>query len=495
MELMKLTALELGEKIKAKEISVREALDAVSAAKEKTDAKVNAYTDFDKELSDKEADRIQKLIDAGDAKSPLAGVPIGIKDNISTKGMLTTCASKILTGYKPAFDATAVSKVRDAGMVVTGKLNMDEFAMGSTSETSVYGPVKNPWDTGKVPGGSSGGAAAAVAACEAVVTLGSDTGGSIRQPASYCGVTGFKPSYGAVSRYGLIAYASSLDQIGPIAKDVRDCAAVMDVISGGDVNDSTSNAAFASGAEGANKNGFLASLNGDVKGLKVGVPAECFGEGVDPKVEESVKGMIKELESAGAVAVPISLDFIRFAVPTYYIIATAEASSNLSRFDGVKYGYRAKEADSIDDLFINSRSEGFGGEVKKRIMLGTFVLSSGYYDAYYNKALKMKQMIMDGFAGAFGNCDVIVCPTAPMTAPKIGESLSDPMKMYLSDIFTVSLNLAGLPGLSVPCGFDAQNMPIGAQIIGPAGGDLKVLNAGHAFQLATDHHKKFPEVG
>ena len=485
MEIKNMTAIELGKKIKAKEISAVEALEAVYAGYSSSDKEVNAYTSFDLDLSRKSAEEIQKRIDAGEELSVLAGVPIGIKDNICTKDELSTCASKILEGFKPPFDATVIEKIRKAGMTVAGKLNMDEFAMGSTSETSCYGPVRKPWDLNKVPGGSSGGAAASVAALEAICALGSDTGGSIRQPASYCGVSGFKPTYGAVSRYGLIAYASSLDQIGPIAKDVLDCAAIMDIIAGYDKMDSTSLPA-GSGVS------YLDSMTGDISRKVIGIPEECFGDGVDEDVKAAVENAIKELEKKGAKAKTISLPFIKYAVPTYYIIATAEASSNLSRFDGVKYGFRSENSSSIDNLIINSRSEGFGAEVRKRILLGTFVLSSGYYDAYYNKALKMKQMIVDGFDTAFNECDAICCPTAPMTAPEIGSSLSDSMKMYLSDIFTVSVNLAGLPGLSVPCGFDKSGMPIGAQFIGAIGNDRTILNFGHAFQMVTDYHTKRP---
>ena len=485
MQITEMTAVELGRRIRNRELSAVEAAEAVYGSYLAEDGELNAYASFDMERVRQSAQQVQERIDRGDAGSILAGVPIGVKDNICTRGELTTCASKILTGFKPPFDATVIEKARKAGMVVAGKMNMDEFAMGSTSETSCYGSVRNPWNPEHVPGGSSGGAAAAVAADEAICALGSDTGGSIRQPASYCGVTGFKPSYGAVSRYGLIAYASSLDQIGPIAKDVLDCAAIMDVISGKDPMDSTS-VPVESGAS------FYGSMTGEIKGKTVGVPKECFDSGVDPDVRESVEASIRELEKLGAKAKPISLPFIRYAVPTYYIIATAEASSNLSRFDGIKYGFRSEASDNIDNLIVNSRSEGFGPEVRKRILLGTFVLSSGYYDAYYNKALKMKQLIMDGFDAAFRDCDVIVCPTVPMTAPKLGSSLDDAMKMYLSDIFTVSVNLAGLPGLSVPCGFDRNKMPIGAQIIGAAGNDRTVLNMGYAFQTATDYHTRTP---
>lgn len=487
MDITKMTALELGKAIKSKEISVKEAVISVFDAIEKKDKDINAYVSLCKEEALKKAEEIQAKIDDGSLTSPIAGVPVSIKDNICTKGIKTTCSSKILGDFKPPYNATVIERLENAGAIVIGKLNMDEFAMGSTSETSFYGPTKNPWDLNKVPGGSSGGAAAAVAANEAIFSLGSDTGGSIRQPASYCGVTGFKPTYGTVSRYGLIAYASSLDQIGPIAKDVKDCAMVMDIISGKDKFDGTSL-----------ENDFgslLDSLDGNVKGMKIGLPKECFeNEGLDTSVKESVLNVAKKLEELGATVEEISLPFIDYVIPAYYIIASAEASSNLSRFDGVKYGFRAENFDGINDLYASTRSEGFGSEVKKRILLGTFVLSSGYYDAYYQKALKVKSIIKKHFDDVFEKYDLIICPTAPTTAPEIGKSLSDPLKMYLSDIFTVSVNIAGLPGLSVPCGFDKDNMPIGAQIIGQRLSEKKVLNAGYAFQENTDYHKTNAEV-
>ncbi|MBP5312135.1 MAG: Asp-tRNA(Asn)/Glu-tRNA(Gln) amidotransferase subunit GatA [Clostridia bacterium] len=479
-----MTAVEIGKQIKSRKLSAIEVADMLCRKYMAEDKSLNAYISFDAERIMQAARIAQERIDRNGARSILDGVPIGIKDNICTRGELTTCASKILTGFVPPYDATVIDKIRNAGLIVAGKLNMDEFAMGSTSETSYYGAVKNPWNVENVPGGSSGGAAAAVAAGEALCALGSDTGGSIRQPASYCGVTGFKPSYGFVSRYGLIAYASSLDQIGPIAKDALDCAAIMDVISGKDIMDSTS--------VDCARESFYESMNGDISGKTIGVPVECFDSGVESDVKQSVEDAIQVFVKLGAKAKSISLPFIKYSVPTYYVIATAEASSNLSRFDGVKYGFRSDLDETLDDLIINSRSEGFGREVRKRILLGTFVLSSGFYDAYYKKALKMKQLVVEGFDRAFQECDVVVCPTSPMTAPKLGRSLSDAMKMYLSDIFTVSVNLAGLPGLSIPCGFDKNGMPIGAQIIGANGNDRSVLNMGVAFQKATDYHLKRP---
>lgn len=487
MDIFSMTALELGAAIKNKEITSVEATKAVIDKIAEVDKSVNAYITVNAEQALKKAAEVQAKIDSGELTSALAGVPFAIKDNICTKGVKTSCASKILGEFAPVYNATVVEKLEAAGAVILGKLNMDEFAMGSTSETSFYGATKNPWDLNKVPGGSSGGAAAAVAAKEAICALGSDTGGSIRQPASYCGVTGFKPTYGTVSRFGLIAYASSLDQIGPVAKDVADCAAVMDVICGKDKNDGTS--------LDIGVTNYLESLNADVKDIKIGLPVECFtNEGLDSEVAASVKAVAEKLRELGAEVEEIHLPFIDYVIPAYYIIAAAEASSNLSRFDGVKYGFRAENYDGLVDLYNATRSEGFGDEVKKRILLGTFVLSSGYYDAYYRKALKVKAVIKQKFDEIFSKYDLIICPTAPSTAPKLGESLSDTMKMYLSDIFTVSVNIAGLPGLSVPCGFDKSGMPIGAQIIGPALGEQKVLNAGYAYQQNTDFHKKYPEV-
>lgn len=487
MDILNMTALELSAAIKEKRITVVEAVQAVLNSIDKTDGDINAYITVNRDDALKKAAEVQEKIDSGELQGPLAGVPFAIKDNICTKGIKTSCASKILGDFAPVYNATVVEKLENAGAVILGKLNMDEFAMGSTSETSYYGATKNPWDINKVPGGSSGGAAAAVGAREAVVALGSDTGGSIRQPASYCGVTGFKPTYGTVSRFGLIAYASSLDQIGPVAKDVADCAAVMDVIGGIDKNDGTSLDI------GATE--YLKNLSNDVSGMKIGLPKECFETaGLDPEVAASVKSVAEVLKSKGAVVEEISLPFLDYVIPAYYIIAAAEASSNLSRFDGVKYGFRAENYDGLTDLYKATRSEGFGDEVKKRILLGTFVLSSGYYDAYYRKALKVKAVIKQKFDEIFSNYDLILCPVAPSTAPELGKSLADPMKMYLSDIFTVSVNIAGLPGLSVPCGFDKTGMPIGAQLIGPALGEQKVLNAGHAYQSVTDFHKKFSEV-
>ena len=485
MELRTLTALELGAAIRKGEVSVVEATQAALDAIARQDGALNTFITVEKERALARAEGLQA--GAKDAQSPLYGVPMAIKDNICTKGVKTSCASKILGDFKPPYDATAVERLAAAGAVGLGKLNLDEFAMGSTTETSFYGPTRNPWDLERAPGGSSGGAAAAVAAGLGWYAIGSDTGGSIRQPASYCGVTGMKPTYGTVSRYGLIAYASSLDQIGPLCRDAADCAAVLDVLQGRDQRDGTS----LDGEYGH----LLDGLTGDVKGRKIGIPADCFGDGLDGQVRKAVLAVADVLRARGAEVVELSFPVMEYVVPTYYIIAAAEASSNLSRFDGVKYGWRAEGYDDLTDLYNKTRTQGFGLEVKRRILLGTFVLSTGYYDAYYRKALQVKAVIKSAFDEAFTHCDMLLTPVAPTTAPKIGESLSDPLKMYLSDIYTVPVNLAGLPGLSMPCGFDDRGLPIGAQLIGPHFGEGRLLNAAHAFQRDTDYHKRTPKGG
>ena len=479
-----LGALETAELIKKREISVKEVVSAVIAAAEEKDKEYNCYVTLCPEDALKKAEKVQALIDSGDIDSPLAGVPVSVKDNICTKGIRTTCSSKILGNFVPVYNATVVDKMEKAGMITVGKLNMDEFAMGSTTETSYFGPTKNPWDTSKVPGGSSGGAAACIAADEAVVALGSDTGGSIRQPCSFCGVTGLKPTYGTVSRYGLVAYASSLDQIGPVGKNVADCAAVYSVISGKDEKDSTSMdfAPF----------DYKAVLTGDMKGKKIGIPADYLGEGLAPDVKEAVMNAAKVFENMGAEVEIFPMPISEYAIPTYYIIASAEACSNLSRYDGIKYGYASPDAENLRELYIKSRSEGFGMEVKRRIMLGNFVLSSGYYDAYYKKALKAKKLVQKAFFDAFEKYDMILGPVAPTTALKIGESLSDPLKMYLGDIYTVMVNIAGLPSAAVPCGFDSEGMPIGMQLIGKPFGETEILRAAHCFESATDFSGKRP---
>lgn len=479
-----LGALETAELIRKREISVKEAVSAVIAAAEEKDKEYNCYVTLCPEDALKKAEKVQALIDSGDIDSPLAGVPVSVKDNICTKGIRTTCSSKILGNFVPVYNATVVDKMEKAGMITVGKLNMDEFAMGSTTETSYFGPTKNPWDTSKVPGGSSGGAAACIAADEAIVALGSDTGGSIRQPCSFCGVTGLKPTYGTVSRYGLVAYASSLDQIGPVGKNVADCAAVYSVISGKDEKDSTSMdfAPF----------DYKAVLTGDMKGKKIGIPADYLGEGLAPDVKEAVMNAAKVFENMGAEVEIFPMPISEYAIPTYYIIASAEACSNLSRYDGIKYGYASPDAENLRELYIKSRSEGFGMEVKRRIMLGNFVLSSGYYDAYYKKALKAKKLVQKAFFDAFEKYDMILGPVAPTTALKIGESLSDPLKMYLGDIYTVMVNIAGLPSAAVPCGFDSEGMPIGMQLIGKPFGETEILRAAHCFESATDFSGKRP---
>lgn len=484
MSLMSMTALELGRTIQAGEVSaveaVREALDRI----QKLDRKLNCYVTVDGEAALKKAEEIQKRISSGELTGPLAGVPAAVKDNLCTEGLRTTCGSKILEDFLPPYTAEAVKKMEEAGVVVIGKTNMDEFAMGSTSETSYFGPVKNPWNTEHVPGGSSGGSCAAVAALECSFALGTDTGGSIRQPSSFCGVTGLKPTYGTVSRYGLIAYGSSLDQIGPVAKDVSDCAAVLETIASHDRKDSTSAV--------REECDFTSALTDDVRGLRVGIPKDYFGEGVDEEVKAAVLNVAEALKEKGAVLEEFDLSLVEYAVPAYYVIASAEASSNLARFDGVKYGYRAKDCEGLHDMYKRSRSEGFGPEVKRRIMLGSFVLSSGYYDAYYLKALKTKALIKQAFDRAFSRYDVILAPAAPTTAPRLNESLQDPIKMYLGDIYTVSVNLAGLPGITVPCGLDRSGLPIGAQFIGDCFMEKNIIRTAYAYEATQEHGRYTP---
>ena len=485
MDLLSLTAVELSKKIQAKEVTVLEATQAVLDQIDKVEDQINSYVTVDKEGALKRAEEVQKLIDDGSLTGPLAGVPVAIKDNMCTNGMLTTCSSKILENFYPTYTSEAVLNLEKAGVVIIGKTNMDEFAMGSTTETSAYGPTRNPWNTEHVPGGSSGGSCSAVSANECFFALGSDTGGSIRQPSSFCGVTGIKPTYGTVSRYGLIAYGSSLDQIGPIAKDVTDCATILETIASYDKKDSTSVA--------RDDYKFTEALVDDVSGMKIGIPKDYFGEGLDSEVKEKVLAAAKELEKKGALIEEFDLGLVDYAIPAYYVIAAAEASSNLARFDGVKYGYRAQEYNGLHSMYKNTRSEGFGPEVKRRIMLGSFVLSSGYYDAYYLKALRTKALIKKEFDKAFAKYDVILGPAAPTTAPKIGESLSDPIKMYLGDIYTISVNLAGLPGISVPCGVDSKGLPIGLQLIGDCFKEKNIIRAAYAFEQTRDYVGPFDE--
>ncbi|MCD8096511.1 MAG: Asp-tRNA(Asn)/Glu-tRNA(Gln) amidotransferase subunit GatA [Lachnospiraceae bacterium] len=479
MSLMSLTAVELGKKIAAGEVSAVEAMKDALAQVKRLDDTYNCYVTVDEEAALREAEAVQQKIAAGELTGPLAGVPVAIKDNMCTEGMLTTCSSKILYNFKPTYTAEAVLNLKKAGAVIIGKTNMDEFAMGSTTETSFFGPTKNPWNPEHVPGGSSGGSCAAVAAEECSFALGSDTGGSIRQPSSFCGVTGLKPTYGTVSRYGLIAYGSSLDQIGPICKDVTDCATVLEAIASHDQKDSTS--------VRRESYDFTAALRDDVKGLRIGIPRDYFGDGLDAEVKEQILKAAKVLEEKGAILEEFDLSLVEYAIPAYYIIASAEASSNLARFDGVKYGYRTQDYNGLHNMYKKSRSEGFGPEVKRRIMLGSFVLSSGYYDAYYLKALKTKALIKQAFDRAFAKYDVILGPAAPTTAPKLGESLSDPIKMYLGDIYTISVNLAGLPGITVPCGLDSRGLPVGMQLIGDCFKEENIIRAAYAFEQSRSY--------
>lgn len=474
MSITEMTALELGRKIRSGDVTVLEAVQGALDQIKKKEPAVHAYVTVDEEGALKRAAEVQAMIERGDLKGPLAGVPAAVKDNLCTKDLLTTCGSNILYNFVPTYTAEAVWNLEKAGAVVLGKTNMDEFAMGSTTETSAFGVTKNPWNTDHVPGGSSGGSCAAVAAGECFYALGSDTGGSIRQPSSFCGVTGIKPTYGTVSRYGLIAYGSSLDQVGPVAKDVSDCAAVLETIASYDKKDSTSIP--------RKDLDFTSALVDDVKGMKIGIPRDYFGEGLDGQVREAVMRAAGILKDRGAIVEEFDLSLVEYAIPAYYVIASAEASSNLSRFDGVKYGLRAKEYEGLHQMYKKSRSEGFGPEVKRRIMLGSFVLSSGYYDAYYLKALRTKALIKQAFDKAFADYDVILGPAAPTTAPKLGESLKDPLKMYLGDIYTVSVNLAGLPAMTVPCGQDQAGLPIGLQLIGDCFQEKKIIRAAYTFE-------------
>lgn len=477
MGILDYTAVQLANKIKAHEVSAIDATKAVLEQIDKTENEYNCYVTIDKEGALKQAEETQKKIDAGELQeSPLAGVPVAVKDNMCTAGMLTTCSSKILGNFIPTFSAEAVINLQKAGAIIIGKTNMDEFAMGSTTETSAFGPTKNPVNPEHVPGGSSGGSAAAVAANECFYALGSDTGGSIRQPAGYCGVVGMKPTYSTVSRYGLIAYGSSLDQIGPLCKDVTDCATILEVIASHDPKDSTS--------VDRKDTDFTTALVEDVKGMKIGIPRDYLGEGLDEEVKTAILKAAKVLEEKGAIVEEFDLGLVEYAIPAYYTIAAAEASSNLERFDGIKYGYRTKEFTDLHNMYKKTRSEGFGPEVKRRIMLGSFVLSSGYYDAYYLKALRVKALIKKAFDEAFAKYDVILGPVAPTTAPKLGESLSDPIKMYLGDIYTISINLAGLPGICVPCGKDTKGLPIGLQLIGDCYKEKNIIKAAYTYEQA-----------
>ena len=474
MNILDYTACELAEKIKNHEVTVLEATKAVLDQIDSTEELYNCYVTVDKEGALKAAEEVQAAIDAGELTGPLAGVPVAIKDNMCTEGLLTTCSSKILGNFVPTFSSEAVLNLKKAGAVIIGKTNMDEFAMGSTTETSAYGVTRNPRNPEHVPGGSSGGSTSAVAAKECYYALGSDTGGSIRQPAGYCGVVGMKPTYSTVSRYGLIAYGSSLDQIGPLSKDVRDCATILEVISSYDPKDSTS--------VKRDDTDFTSALIDDVQGMRIGIPRDYFGEGLDEEVKEKVLKAAEVLKSKGAIVEEFDLGLVEYAIPAYYTIAAAEASSNLERFDGIKYGYRTEEFTDLHNMYKKTRSEGFGPEVKRRIMLGSFVLSSGYYDAYYLKALRVKALIKKAFDEAFAKYDVILGPVAPTTAPKLGESLSDPIKMYLGDIYTISINLAGLPGICLPCGETSNGLPVGLQLIGDCFNEKKLIQTAYTYE-------------
>ena len=480
MKLLSLSAVELSAAIREGKTTAPQALEAVLAQIDRTEETWHCYVTVDRERARERAEAVQRQIESGALRGPLAGVPMAVKDNLCTQGLKTTCASRMLENFVPTYTAEAVRRLETAGAVLVGKTNMDEFAMGSTTETSCHGVTRNPHDPCHVPGGSSGGSAAAVAAGECFFALGSDTGGSVRQPAGHCGVVGMKPTYGTVSRYGLIAYGSSLDQIGPLTKDVADCAAVLTALASHDTKDSTS--------VSREDTDFTAALTEDVKGLRIGIPNDYLGEGLDREVQTAVLRAADVLQEKGAAVERFDLSLVEYAIPAYYTIAAAEASSNLERFDGIKYGYRTEEYAGLHNMYKKSRSEGFGEEVKRRIMLGSFVLSSGYYDAYYLKALKVKALIKKAFDEAFAKYDLILGPVAPTTAPKLGESLADPIKMYLGDIYTIAVNLAGLPGISVPCGQGEKGLPIGLQLIGDCFQEKKILRAAYAYE---QHEKKF----
>ena len=482
MSLFKHTSAEMQELLKNKEVTIANLTAEAFARIDALDGEVGAFLALNKEAATAQAAEMDKV--PFEERGPLFGLPIGVKDNIVTEGLETTCASKILEGFNPIYDATVVQKLRDAGMITVGKVNMDEFAMGSANENSSIKPVHNPWNFNHVPGGSSGGSAAAVAAGEVPFTLGSDTGGSIRQPAAYCGVVGMKPTYGRVSRYGLVAFASSLDQIGPITRNVRDNALLLEAISGVDANDSTS--------ANVEVPDFAAQLTGDIKGLKVAVPKEYLGEGVSAGVKAQVQAAIDKLKELGATVDEVSLPHSKYALAAYYILSSSEASSNLSRFDGIRYGFRA-EADNLEDLYLQTRAQGFGDEVKRRIMLGTYSLSAGTYDAYYKKAQQVRTLIKQDFDEVFKSYDVIVGPTTPTTAFKLGENIEDPMTVYANDILTVPINLAGVPAISIPCGFDGD-LPVGLQIIGNYFEEGTVYRVADAFERLTDFHTKTPQT-
>jgi len=484
MELHTLGIGELRTLLDRKEVAVKDVVDSVYRRIDAVEDRVRAFVTLTRERALEMASEAQKRID-NNLSTPLLGIPLGIKDNMCTRGIRTTCSSKILAQFIPPYESTVTSRLAEKGYILIGKTNLDEFAMGSSTENSGFHTTRNPWDLERIPGGSSGGSTAAVAADECIAALGSDTGGSIRQPASLCGVVGLKPTYGRVSRYGLVAFASSLDQIGPITKNVKDAALLMNVIAGHDPCDSTS--------APVDVPDFTAALGHDIKGLRIGVPKEYFIKGMDEEVERSLREALKQLESLGGVPLEVSLPHTDYAVATYYLLATSEASSNLARYDGVKYGFRQTGKDLLE-MYKNTRAKGFGSEVKRRIMLGTYALSSGYYDAYYKKAQQVRTLIKRDFEEAFSRVDVMVTPTAPTPAFKVGEKADDPLQMYLSDIFTISVNLAGVPGISIPCGFTHNGLPIGMQLIGRHFDEETILRVAFAYEQTTEWHKRKPRI-
>ncbi len=486
MELYSKTLSSIASDIKEKKVTIKEVLDSVYKRIEEVEPKVGAYITLTKTQAYERAEELQKRLDNGEDIGMLGGVPIAIKDNICTENVKTTCASRMLEDFVPIYNATVIEKLEEAGAIMLGKTNMDEFAMGSSTETSYIKKTANPWDVNRVPGGSSGGSAAAVSADMAYAALGSDTGGSIRQPASYCSVVGLKPTYGLISRYGLIAFASSLDQIGPFAKTVEDAALMLNVIAGHDSKDTTS--------ADLEKKDYKKALVNSVKGMNIAVPSDFVNDGINEDVKKAYDASIKTLEDLGANIVDVKLEYAKYSLATYYIIATAEASSNLGRYDGIRYGHRAKEFSDLIDLYTKSRTEGFGDEVKRRIMLGTYVLSSGYYDAYYKRAQQVRTLIVNDFKKAFESCDVIMIPTAPNTSFKMGEHSTNPLEMYLEDIFTVPVNIAGLPAISVPGGFASNNMPIGLQFIAKSFDEEKLLQVAYTYEQNTQFHDKKPNI-
>ncbi len=486
MDLYSLTLTDIAKKIKNKEVTIKEVLDSVYSRIDEVEPKVDAYITLTRDMAYQRAEELQQRLDNGEDIGVLGGVPIAIKDNICTNSVKTTCASRMLENFTPIYNATVVKRLEDAGAIMVGKTNMDEFAMGSSTETSYIKKTKNPWNLARVPGGSSGGSAAAVSADMAYAALGSDTGGSIRQPASYCSVVGLKPTYGLISRFGLIAFASSLDQIGPFTKTVEDAALMLNVIAGYDKMDTTS--------ANVEKVDYVSGLSNNLNGKVVGIPTDFITDGINKDVKLAYDKAIETVKNAGAKVQEIKLEYAKYSLATYYIIATAEASSNLGRYDGIRYGYRAKDFSDLDELYVKSRTEGFGEEVKRRIMLGTYVLSSGYYDAYYKRAQQVRTLIVENFKKAFEACDVIMIPTAPNTSFKFGAHNASPLEMYLEDIYTVPVNIAGLPGISVPGGFDNNGMPIGIQFIAKAFDEKTLLQAAYAFEQNTDYHTERPKI-